>query len=797
MTTIFKCISLTAVWASLLTGNVAFGQSRYTAPSPEILQVLRAPATPAPSVSPDKTTLLLLRPDRYPPIAELAQPMYRLAGTRLNPKNFGPRLPFIATSLEVVDLTKPAAGPTAIATGALKLGLPEWNGGGTMAAFPVYGETSVDVAVWRKGTTKLELLGVKLNAVNGGAMEWMPDGKRLLLHLVPAGLGAPPAAPSVPAGPEIQESLGKAAPAPTFQDLLQSDHDELLFDYYFTKQIAIYDLASRKMQPVGKAAIYDEVSVNPAGDHLLVARITKPYSRTLPMGRFPVEMEVWSTAGKMVKQFAQLPLAERIPLEGVRTGPRNVNWKQNEPATLLWVEALDGGNPKETVPHRDRVMASSAPFQESKELARLENRSMGIRTMSDGSLLLGDLDRKTRKLRTMILDGGKMVSFHERNMQDRYRDLGVPLTETQANGRRVIPVNNGTVLFAGDGASPKGDQPFLDAIPLANKTAKRRLFQSEEGYYETVVSALSPDGSRLLLRRESTTEPPNYYLWQNGQRTALTKYPDPAPALRKVTKKLVTYKRADGLPLSFTLYLPPGYKEGTRLPTVVWAYPYDYNDADAASQISGSPHRFTSIGGASHLFFLLAGYAILDNASLPVVGDAETFNNTYMEQIVAGAKAAIEKATELGVTDPNRVGVGGHSYGAFMTANLLAHSDLFAAGIARSGAYNRTLTPFGFQTERRTFWEAPETYLKMSPFMNAHKINEPILLIHGMADNNTGTFPIQSERMYTAVKGNGGTVKLVMLPHESHGYAARESTEHVVAEMIQWFDKHVKNRMQP
>lgn len=128
-----------------------------------------------------------------------------------------------------------------------------------------------------------------------------------------------------------------------------------------------------------------------------------------------------------------------------------------------------------------------------------------------------------------------------------------------------------------------------------------------------------------------------------------------------------------------------------------------------------------------------------------------------------------------------------------MTANLLAHSDLFRAGIARSGAYNRTLTPFGFQSERRTFWEAPEMYAKVSPFWYADKIKEPILLIHGEADNNQGTFPIQSERMFAAIRGNGGTARLVMLPLEAHGYAAKESTEHTLFEMVQWFDKWVKN----
>ncbi len=332
-----------------------------------------------------------------------------------------------------------------------------------------------------------------------------------------------------------------------------------------------------------------------------------------------------------------------------------------------------------------------------------------------------------------------------------------------------------------------------------------RLFRSDAKAYETVLALLTEDARQVVTRRERPIEPGNYYVRtldtsaadggasnDSGLR-ALTNIPDATPQLRDIKKQLVRYKRADGVDLSFTLYLPPGYKEGTRLPTVVWAYPLEFNDPATAGQVTGSTQRYTNIVGPSHLFFLLAGYAVLDNATMPIVGDPETMNNTYVEQIVASAKAAIDKAAEMGVTDPERVGVGGHSYGAFMTANLLAHSDLFRAGIARSGAYNRTLTPFGFQSERRTLWEAPELYIKVSPFMMAHKINEPILLIHGEADNNPGTFPIQSERMYQALRGNGATVRYVTLPLEAHGYAARETTEHVLWEMINWFDKHVKN----
>jgi dipeptidyl aminopeptidase/acylaminoacyl peptidase len=385
-----------------------------------------------------------------------------------------------------------------------------------------------------------------------------------------------------------------------------------------------------------------------------------------------------------------------------------------------------------------------------------------------------------------------------RSIQDRYADPGTPLTRVLPNGERAILQSGDSIYLVGAGASPEGDRPFLDRFNLQTHKAER-LFRSDANHYETFVALLTDDAKQFITRHESPTAPPNYYLRTSSEAISsapiksLTNFPDTTPQLSGIKKQLVTYKRADGVQCSFTLYLPPGYKEGTRLPTVVWAYPLEFNDPGTAGQVTGSTQRFTQIVGPSHLFFLLEGYAVLDNTTMPVVGDPETVNNTYIEQIVMSAKAAIDKAAEMGVSDPDRVGVGGHSYGAFMTANLLAHSDLFRAGIARSGAYNRTLTPFGFQSERRTIWEAPELYIRVSPFMNANKINEPILLIHGEADDTSGTFPIQSERMYQAVRGNGGTVRLVTLPLEAHGYAGRETIEHVLYEMLNWFDKYVKN----
>jgi dipeptidyl aminopeptidase/acylaminoacyl peptidase len=351
------------------------------------------------------------------------------------------------------------------------------------------------------------------------------------------------------------------------------------------------------------------------------------------------------------------------------------------------------------------------------------------------------------------------------------------------------------IYLSARGASDTGERPRLDRLNLKT-LAKQTVFRSPERAYEQFTSFLGNGRNTIVTRYESPTEPPNYFLTdlKNNKRTTLTDFKDPAPQLTGLKKDLVKYKRPDGVDLSGTLYLPPNYQAGTKLPALVWAYPLEYSDPGTAGQVRGSPHQFTFFRSASPLFFLTQGYAVLMDATMPVVGDPETMNNTYVEQIVAAGKAAIDKLDSMGVIDRTRVGVSGHSYGAFMTANLLAHSDDFAAGIARSGAYNRSLTPFGFQTERRSFWEAPEIYFKVSPFMHANKINEPILLIHGEADNNSGTFTMQSERLYQALKGHGATARLVLLPHESHGYLARESVLHTLAEMLEWADKYVKNR---
>lgn len=773
-------------------------QARYQKPPREIQEVLSAPPTPTLSLSPTRGHLLMLQGQNDPSIADLAQPMLRLAGVRINPQNNAPHAPPRIVAMKLIEVATGQTRPIELPADPYLSGL-QWAPDGQRFAFLHI--TPRHVSLWlgdvATGTVR-QVPGVEVNAAFGEPIHFLPGSKALLCRTVPADRGQPPARAVAPPGPKILESSGKSSPARTYQDLLQDEHDEQLYEYYGTAQLVRIDVAGNQLTPVGKPALLDRVDPSPDGKYLLVARHHRPFSYLLPASSFPREVEVWDQQGKVVHTLASLPLADLVPIEGVPTGPRLYHWQPDAPATLVWVEALDDGDPRKKVTHRDQLFRLASPFQSRPvPSVKTQHRFAGLGWMETGLAFFREYDRNRKWQRTFLLDSREPDPaprlVWDKSINERYADPGQLVMKTLPSGKQVVHLHQDRVFLIGEGASPQGSFPFLDSLDVKTLGSKR-LYQCSGQSYETPLALLTEDGREFLTRYESQAEPANFLVRSaDGAKKALTHFTDPTPQLRQIKKELVTYRRDDGVGLSFTLYLPPDYQPGQRRPAVVWAYPREFADADTAGQVSGSPHHFVTMTGPSHLFFLLRGYVVLDGATMPVVGDPETANNTYVTQIVASARAALAKAEQMGVIDANRVGVGGHSYGAFMTANLLAHCDLFRAGIARSGAYNRTLTPFGFQNERRTLWEAPDIYIKMSPFLNAHKIKAPLLLIHGEADNNPGTFYVQSERMYQAVKGNGGTVRFVSLPHESHGYRARESVEHTLYEMMAWFDTHMKN----
>ena len=797
MRCIIICITL-----FLFMSEFSTAQNGYLLPPKAVTDIIDADPSPSVSFSPDRKYMLLIDRDAMPSIEEVSRPMLRLAGMRIDP---------VANSRFSTSFRRGIRFKTLEGKKEITIGIPEGAKIGSISwshlsnAFAFVTISNQGSALW---VSKVDdpaspiLLTNSLNTIMQG-FDWMPDGKSILCHLVPNQRGNIPTKKMAPSGPNIQESLGAKSPTRTYQDLLSSPHDEALFEYYAKTQLALITL-DRKQTLLKKPAIYAQSAVSPDGESILVSQIQKPYSYLMTYRSFPRKVQVWSLGPKGItetKTIADIPMAENIPIQGVRTGKRNIDWHSSRPATLVWSEALDGGDPNVKADFRDKLMQADAPFDDPQELLKLQHRFSGITfTEVDYKFITTEYDRDRRwitsKLHNLKQSQNKPVVLEDRSIRDRYNDPGRVITVADGNGHAIVRMDGDWIYRSGAGASSKGNLPFIDRQNVSTLKSER-LWRCSEGFYETVVAILPENNGKapdFITSKESKSVPPNYILHRvtDGSEQPLTDFKDPTPQIRGIKKQLVRYEREDGVPLSATLYLPADYKEGQRLPLLVWAYPREYNDVKTAGQVSGSPNRFTRMTSISHLTFLTQGYAIMDNATMPVIGDPETMNDTFIEQIVAAAQAAIDKAVELGVADRDRVGVGGHSYGAFMTANLLAHCDLFKAGIARSGAYNRTLTPFGFQSERRAFWEAKDVYFNISPFMHANKINEPILLTHGENDNNSGTFPIQSRRLYQAIKGNGGTVRLVMLPGESHGYRARESILHTQAEMINWFNTYVK-----
>lgn len=775
----------------------------YRMPPPDIVDLVDAPAAPEVRLDPGGNWMLVVDRPGLMPIAELARPELRLAGLRIDPATRGEsrqaygnrmRLKRLADGMErQIDGLPPEA----------RLRHFAWAPDGSHVAFTV--TTDEAIRLWVGAVESARAWPVetgRLNAVLGAAYCWAPDSRSLFCLTVPEERERPPAAPPAPAGPMVQENVDSTAPSRTYQDLLKNAHDADLFENYATAQVVRVGLQGDPVA-LGEPEMTLRVEPSPDGRFVLAEVLHRPFSYLVPCYRFPRRVEVRDREGHVIRQIADLPLAEEVPIafDAVPVGPRAIAWRADAPATLVWAEAQDGGDPGVESAIRDRLLTLSAPFDADPAiLTELALRYAGIHWGGPDLALIWERWWKTRRVRTwcMAPDAAATtpVPLWDRSWEDRYADPGTPLMRPTAAGTRVLLTDAaGRLFLAGEGASPEGDRPFLDRFDRQTGVTER-LWRSAAPYYERPVRLLDPEDGVLVTCREAVNEPPNYFVRHltTGDTRQLTAFPHPTPQLRSVSKELIQYTREDGVQLTATLYLPPGYApEDGPPPMLLWAYPREFKSAAAAGQVNDSPHRFVRIPPGSPLYMLAAGYAVLDGPAMPIIGEGDReANDTYVTQLVSSAQAAVDEVVRRGVARRDRIAVGGHSYGAFMTANLLAHTRLFRAGIARSGAYNRTLTPFGFQAEERTLWQAPDVYAAMSPFMHADKIETPLLLLHGEADNNAGTFPIQSERLFNALKGHGATVRLVLLPHESHGYQARESVMHMLWEMTNWLDRYVR-----
>lgn len=780
-------------------------QITYQEPPREIYDLIMAQPVPTATVDDAGKWMLLLERNTFPTVAELAEPELRLAGIRINPDNFAQSRMTTLSGLKIKDI----ASLTEYAFSGLpdkpRITNLQWSPTQNKIAFLNRTANCVDLYVADLTTLKaVKINGSPVNYVLGGAFSWIDDN-RIIYKSVVTG-SAKPEKPLAPTGPVIQESLGKKAAARTYQDLIKSAYDEALFAYYTQSQLIITNFTNE--EKIGTPAIFRSFSISPDNRFLLIQTIEKPYSYTMTAYGFPHNVMVTDLKGDLITKLVQNPSSEGVPIgfDDAPDFPRGYAWRNDEPSTVTFVKALDEGEGKSKAVYRDAVMAikisESGVVHEPVELFKTKMRFQGVTWGTSEVAVFYEESYAGRRFQMNRYNPTtrESDSIFARSSNDSYSDIGSPITTKNNFGRQVLIVlKNKELILDAEGASDEGDMPLIQTFDITTgKTTK--LWQCKAPFYEYLVKLIDPVKFKFITARESQTEITNYYLHSTVKKQliekALTAFENPYKLLDGVKRQKITYKRSDGITLSGNLYLPKEY-DATRdgkLPILMWAYPIEYKSAADASQVRGSKNTFTKPSYGSPVLWVTQGYAVLDNAEMPIVGEnGNEPNDNFIPQLYMNAYAAIQKLEELGVGDSTRVAVGGHSYGAFMTANLLAHTSLFKAGVARSGAYNRTLTPFGFQGEERTYWEAPEVYNNMSPFSHADKIKTPLLLIHGDSDNNTGTFPIQSERLFSAIKGLGGTVRYVSLPFESHGYSAKENILHMLWETNRWLEMYVKN----
>jgi dipeptidyl aminopeptidase/acylaminoacyl peptidase len=802
---------LTFLFFFFLGQTVAQENLDYQKPPKLILDLVDVQLPPTFMMDDMEEYMVLRSREAFETIARLSEKEMRLAGLRINPKtNIGSRT-YYYNNLKVKNLKSGASAAKQVE------GLPSnpqftffsWSPDQSKIAMTHTIRDGVEVWVLDLGSAKItKLTEARVNANLRDPINWFEDGKSLLVKMVPQSRKELiDAAREIPTGPTISVNDGKKAQNRTYQDLLQNPNDEFNFKQLAMSEIYKIGLDGKKEKWL-PPAMYSSISFSPDGNYVMVSTVEMPFSYLVPYYRFPSTTRIYDKSAKEVSTIVKVPLIEDLPkgFMAVRKGRRNINWRDDKASTLIYAVALDEGDPEKEVSYRDEVFQLETPFKgEGKSLIMTENRFSNIEWGNDNIAIAEDYWWNNRNTKSYVFNPSdpsqKPKIIFDRNYQDRYSDPGYFVMERNEMGSYVLAMEGDEAFLLGAGYTAEGQFPFLDKMNLQTQN-KSRLYTSEYKDKLESLREFKPKEKKLLVRIESPNEYPNYYFRKLGSNklTAVTNFENPFKGLQSAHKEVISYKRDDGLELSGTLYLPVGYDQTKKekRPMILWAYPREFKDKNSASQKTQNPNQFTYPSWASPVLWLSKGYVVLDRAAFPIVGEGDDEpNDNFRKQLVSNARAAIDAVDNLGYIDRDRVAVGGHSYGAFMVANLLSHSDLFAAGIARSGAYNRTLTPFGFQSEERNYWEAPQVYYNMSPFMHSEKMKTPLLLIHGEADNNSGTYPLQSKRYFNALKGLGATVRLVMLPKESHGYRAKESVYHVLWEQDQWLEKYLHTERLP
>lgn len=779
----------------------------YQKPPKEILDLVDVPRAPFVHMDRKGKYMLFIYRDSYQTIAALSEEELRLGGLRVNPvTNIGSRTIYY-NNLQVKLLKAEVLTQV--------IGLPKeprlanfiWSPCQTKLAFTHTTLVGVEIWVLDMETAKASVLtSANANANLGNPITWFEDSKALLVKLLPAQkMELINTGTAIPTGPTISISDGSKAQNRTYQDLLKNRNDEHNFEALTTSELYKVHLDGQREKWLESAGMYRSCLVAPNGEYVQVMTMQPPFSYLVPYSRFPHLSTLHTKDGSLIKVINEVPLTEDIPkgFMSVRKGRRMLQWRSDHVASLIWAEALDEGDAGIEVPFRDAIYEWAAPFDtKPKLILKTINRFDSIEWGTDTFAIAHDYWWNTRNTKVYHFNPSDISEeprlLFDRNYQDKYNDPGTFLTQENELNRSVLMIQDNVLFLIGEGHSEAGQFPFVDQFNLETKVSKRLYQSTYTDKLEAIYFPIDLEKGDFIVRIESRVEYPNYFIrniFKEEDLTQVTTFENPFKSIQSVHKEVIKYQREDGVELSGTLYLPIGYDK-TKLekkPLIMWAYPREFKDNKSAGQVTSNSNEFIYPYYGSMVYWVTRGYVVLDDASFPIVGTGkEEPNDTFRTQLVANAKAAIDAVDALGYIDRKRVAVGGHSYGAFMTANLLSHCDLFAAGIARSGAYNRTLTPFGFQSEERNYWEAPEVYNAMSPFTHAHTMKTPMLLIHGEADNNSGTYPLQSERYFNALKGLGATARLVMLPKESHGYSAKESILHLLWEQDTWLEKYLK-----
>ncbi len=776
-------------------------------PPQEILELVDIERAPSVFMDSKKEQMLFLYRNAFKTLDDLNQPELRLGGMRINPQtNISSTITY-SNNLKYQKVSDKEIRQVSGLPAEPKMAHLSFSPDETKFAFTHTSQNGVEL--WLadlKTLSARKITDIILNANAGFPYTWFKDGSAILVKAIPSDVKPLiDTEKALPEGPIVSTSDGQISQNRTYQDLLKNPIDEANFEKLMLSELYKVDLNGNKTL-WKEAGMYMGESFSPDGKYLLLTTLAKPFSYLVPYYNFPMNTDIYDADGKFLMNFNERPLLENLPKGFMSTqeGKRSISWRADKPSTLYWVEALDKGDPEVKVDFRDEVFQLEAPFTANpKSMAKTINRYAGITWGNDKYAILRDRWWNTRNTKTYVFNPSDNTSapiiISDRNYQDVYSDPGSPQTEKNSLGRYTLKMDGSKIYLFGDGFTAKGQFPFIDELNLETLKNKRVYQSAYTDKVENLISLIDTKKGTVITRMESPNEYPNYFIKniKNKKMQPLTSFENPFKSIAGVHKEVINYKRDDGVELTGTLYLPVGYdrEKKEKLPMIMWAYPTEYKDRSSAGQTTANPNSFTYLSYGNPIYWVTRGYAVLDRAAFPIVGEGETEpNDTFVEQLVANAKAAIDAVDKLGYIDRNRVAVGGHSYGAFMTANLLSHSTLFAAGIARSGAYNRTLTPFGFQSEQRSYWEASDVYDRMSPFMNADKMKTPMLLVHGEADNNSGTHTMQSERYFQALKSFGAPVRLVILPKESHGYAAKPNVLHLLWEQDQWLEKYVKNK---